>query len=212
MGGDRYWSHLVHDFARVEPGMRVLDVGCGPARVIEHLPEGVDYVGVDHNGLCIRQAERRFGSRGRFICTEASLIGELGGAFDAILAMGLLHHLEDREALAMLEGAGRLLSPSGKLITADVVDVPDATTSAAWLLARDRGDYVRDASGYGRLIGRCFDAVSSSVSRDLLRVPFTGAPFPLLLALAAAPVAARAPRRRSPAPVSAPRELAPLAG
>lgn len=182
MGGEGYWRRLVHEVARIEPGERVLDIGCGPAHVIEQLPDGASYTGLDNNDRCIRQARRRYGGAAAFVEADAATVGELTGEFDTVLAMGLLHHLCDRDARAMLAGAARLLAPGGRLVTADVVATRDSSPSAAWLLARDRGDHVREAAGYRALIEDSFEAVDSAVATDLLRVPLTGAPFPLLIA------------------------------
>jgi len=184
MGGHGYWERLVQDVVRIEPGERVLDLGCGPARVIDHLPSGVVYTGLDRNGRCVRQARRRYGDMASFIESDAAALHELTGEFDVIFAMGLLHHLSDPDACAMLSGAARLLVPGGRLMTADAVSTPQALPSAAWLLARDRGDYVRDVSGYRRLIAGSFKDIDLTLAMDLLRVPLTGAPFPLLIAMA----------------------------
>jgi len=184
MGGDRYWRHLVEDVAAVRPGMRILDVGCGPAGVTDHLPDVV-YVGVDHNARYIRQARLRCDPAYTFVHAEATEVGALDGQFDVVWAMGVLHHLSDRDARAMIEGARQRLAPGGMLLTADVVAVPEASRSARWMLERDRGDHVRPPAGYAALLGTAFEDVRLTVEHDLLRVPFTGAGYPLLVACAA---------------------------
>lgn len=183
MGGDRYWSHLVDAVAQIRPGERVLDVGCGPAGVLEHLPD-VEYVGVDHNARYVRHASAQFGSRHRFVHAEAKDLQQLDGEFDVVLAMGLLHHLSDPEALSMLNAASDLLADDGRMVTADVVAAP-TSVSASWLRARDRGAYVRDADGYRALLGRPFEDVAGEIDGDLLHVPLTGSTFPLFVAVAA---------------------------
>lgn len=208
MGGDRYWRSLVHEVAQIKPGMRVLDVGCGPARVIKQLPAGVEYVGVDHNVRCIAQAQRRFAPPARFVVAEAASVGRLGERFDVVFAMGILHHLCDLDCRAMLDGVARLLAPQGRLVTADVVEIPDASPSASWLLSRDRGDHVRDERGYGSLLNRSFAAVESALVTDLLRVPLTGAPYPLLVTTASVPIRTASPQLAPSAVIVPERELA----
>ena len=50
---------------RPRVGDRLLDIGCGPADILEALPE-VDYHGFDLSPQYIESARVRFGTRGRF--------------------------------------------------------------------------------------------------------------------------------------------------
>lgn len=58
----------VNEHIQPEKGSRVLDIGCGPADILEYLPENIEYVGIDMSGEYIEAARKRFGRRGRFIC------------------------------------------------------------------------------------------------------------------------------------------------
>ena len=46
IGGKRKRSILVEKYIRPEKGMKILDCGCGPAKIVEFLPD-VDYLGID---------------------------------------------------------------------------------------------------------------------------------------------------------------------
>ena len=101
---------LVREYIEPEPGMRVLDIGCGTGGILAHLPR-VEYVGFDLNARYIAEAIARYGSQGRFLCADVNAAPqESEGSFDRILAIALLHHLDDGEAVALMALARRLLS------------------------------------------------------------------------------------------------------
>src|SRR5579863_2236859 len=83
----------VDEIVRPEPGMKMLDVGCGPATILSHLPS-VDYTGIDLNEKHIVFAREKYGARGRFIVGNAAdNLGQDEKQFDLVNASGLLHHL-----------------------------------------------------------------------------------------------------------------------
>ena len=90
-----------------------------------------------------------------------------------MLALGIVHHLDDREALQLFQIAEKALKPGGKLITLDGVWTGRQSAAARALLARDRGEFVRSEEGYVRIASRVFDNVKASIRHDLLRIPYT---------------------------------------
>src|SRR4051812_34076661 len=60
----RQW--ILSEAWRVKPGMRIVDIGCGPGDIIDSLPE-VQYIGLDVSEDYIRDAKRRYGTRGTFV-------------------------------------------------------------------------------------------------------------------------------------------------
>ncbi len=164
---------FVRDHLRPAPGDRVLDLGCGPADLLAHLP-GCDYVGVDLDPKYVAAARARYGDRAVFRCEPAEAVAELEpGAFDLVVASGLLHHLTDEQALAALDVARRALRPGGRFVSLDGCFVPGQSRVARWFLRRDRGQFVRDLPGYLRLARAVFPAVEPAVRHDLLRIPYT---------------------------------------
>ena len=153
-------------------GMKILDVGCGPADILAYLPEVV-YHGFDISDAYIAQATKRFGSRGQFHCrqlqaTDLSTLPQ----FDLILALGLLHHLDDPDALGVLRLGHEALSPGGRMLTIDPCLDPTQNVVARFLVRNDRGQNVRRKEGYQELA----DAVYASTHVDVRHqswIPYT---------------------------------------
>lgn len=178
----RVWSRLVdgkdrgrfaREHVRARAGQRVLDIGCGPADILKHLPR-VHYTGFDANPEYIAAATRDYGDRGRFHCqrvSEESLAANAG--YDIVLALGVLHHLDDGEAEQLFHLAHTALVPGGRLVTIDGVFVSGQNPIARVIISRDRGQHVRDQPGYLRLAETTFSKITPRVRTDLLNIPYT---------------------------------------
>jgi len=115
LGAERGRAHFVASFVRPQPGDRVLDVGCGTARILDHLPAGAQYWGYDISEPYIDAARERYGARGKFFCRPLDE-RELAGLpkFDIVLATGVLHHLDDAAASGFLRLARSALADGGR--------------------------------------------------------------------------------------------------
>jgi SAM-dependent methyltransferase len=166
---------VVQDILRPFPGCRILDIGCGPADILEDLPEDVGaYHGFDMNPLYVEAARRRWGDRGRFECRRVDDDAPLEPAsYDIVVATGILHHLDDADAARLFAVAHRALRTGGWLVTYDNVYIENQNPLARWLIDRDRGQAVRTRAGYEALARPVFPRVESSVLHDTLRVPYT---------------------------------------
>lgn len=94
-------------------GDRVLDVGCGPADILEYLPQGIDYTGFDISERYIAAAKRRYGERGKFSIMPVSQAVGQDAVYDSVIAIGVLHHLTDDDADALFALAANVLRPGG---------------------------------------------------------------------------------------------------
>lgn len=173
LGATRARRCLVEDHLRPVPGERLLDLGCGPGDILELLP-GVDYVGVDASSQYVEAARRRFGARATFIhadLRDAQI--DPGERFDAVIAIGVLHHLDDRAASEVTGLAATALAPSGRLVTLDPGIEPRQGRLARWLVERDRGRNVRTPEAYAALARGHFASIEPAVRHHLARVPYT---------------------------------------
>jgi ubiquinone/menaquinone biosynthesis C-methylase UbiE len=173
VGSESVRRELVDRYVRPRPGLRVLDIGCGPGDLITYLP-GAEYTGTDLSASYIESARRRFGDRGRYFQGRVSDLNpdELG-SFDVVIAKSLLHHIDEDEALHLFESASRVLSPGGRLVTLDAAYTPDMSRGARFVVSRDRGQSILTPEGYEKLARRAFDEVEVAVHHDLLRIPYT---------------------------------------
>lgn len=172
MGARNIRAKFVKDFIKPIEGCSILDIGCGTADILENLPN-VNYFGFDISKKYIQQAQVRFGKRGRFYCQELNQSDvEKLPRFDIVLALGLLHHLDDRPATLVLRLAHQALKPSGRLVTFDPCLDNGQNPIARFLVKHDRGQNVRSRQGYMLLAEQVFESPRVEV-RHRTWVPYT---------------------------------------
>ena len=155
------------------PGCKILDIGCGPASILNHLND-VQYSGIDISDKYIKTAQQTFGSKGTFYCASVDDFPTFSDTkFDRILLIGVLHHLTDAQISNMFPSIIKLLAPGGKIISFDGVFTTRQNPVARLLLIMDRGKNVRYEEGYLKLL-QPFVAISKTLIRkDLLRFPYS---------------------------------------
>jgi ubiquinone/menaquinone biosynthesis C-methylase UbiE len=129
----------VRPWARLAPGARLLDVGCGGGHLVRHIADerpDLALVGLDLSSGQLRRARDRLAAsraRAGFVMGSATTLPFADGAFDAVTSMGSLKHWPDR-ALGLSECA-RVLRPGGALVIGDF-DPESTQTSLEDLLRR----------------------------------------------------------------------------
>jgi ubiquinone/menaquinone biosynthesis C-methylase UbiE len=172
LGVDQATARYVNEVLRPEPGIRMLDVGCGPANILSYLPS-VEYTGIDLNKKHIAFARQKYGDRGQFLVGNAAdNLTQDERKFDLINVSALLHHLADNEAVSLFSTLKRLLQPSGRIVTIDNVWLPTQRFAVKFVNKLDSGMNIRTPEGYLKLLsGLGFD-VQTRVFNDLLRIPY----------------------------------------
>jgi cyclopropane fatty-acyl-phospholipid synthase-like methyltransferase len=172
VGAEEQRAIFVRDHLRPTDGARILDIGCGTCAILSHLPSSVEYIGVDSSPSYIEAARNRYGNRGRFECAVVSEdVAAEFGRFDIVVALGLIHHLDDSRADELFAVARKLLIPPGRFVSLDACYVDGQSPIARWLMSWDRGQNVRDVAGYQSLARARFSNVKATVRHNLLRVP-----------------------------------------
>lgn len=172
MGADRARRELVMQYIRPVVGMRLLDIGCGTARILDYLPP-LTYHGFDLSQEYIDEAMMRYSERGVFRCAMvegATLQDE--PSYDLVLAIGVLHHLDDEAAVQLLGLAKSALKDSGRLVTIDPCLDNNQNPIARFFVSKDRGQNVRSAAQYRELGGNVFEQVTGEVKHRTW-IPYT---------------------------------------
>jgi SAM-dependent methyltransferase len=174
IGGMKVRKFWIEKYVRPWEGARLLDIGCGPADILEFLPN-VQYVGFDMNPRYISAAQKRWGFRGTFVHQSVESISSMDTFvnFDLVTAFGVLHHLDDQQALGLISLAYRVLKSGGKFITLDGCFRDSISTMARFLLKHDRGRFIRRESEYLELVYKKFDCLKVSYDIGPLRVPYS---------------------------------------
>lgn len=173
MGAQAIRRDLVDHFIRPAPGSRVLDIGCGTAEILPFLPEGVEYWGYDISQAYISAARKRFGERGHFTCglLDRAELARLP-KFEAVIAVGVLHHMDDPVAAELFALARQALGEGGRVITIDPCLSPGQNPVARWLILHDRGQNVRTQAGYRDLPAKSFARIDGTL-RHRIWIPYT---------------------------------------
>jgi SAM-dependent methyltransferase len=95
------------------PGRRTLDLGCGPGTFAD-LFAGEDYVGVDPRPAHVEYARRA--RPGVFLAGDLRRLELPDDRFDQAFSCGLVEHLGDGPARAMVAEARRVLAPGARLL------------------------------------------------------------------------------------------------
>jgi SAM-dependent methyltransferase len=164
----------IADYLTLRPGIRVIDIGCGPGYILRHLPEHIEYIGFDIDEAYIAYARKCFGHLGTFQCRQfdAAAAKELAGA-DVVMMNGVLHHICDEDLKTTLIDIRNVLASGGVLFTLDGCYREGQSLIAKWLLDNDRGRFVRDRSGYDNVLRGAFGRVDLAIRDDYSRVPYT---------------------------------------
>jgi SAM-dependent methyltransferase len=103
---------------KLEPWMRVLDVGCGAGSALRLLDQRVGFevtpVGLDFSAAVLRRA-RGGGGEGQpdFVQGAATALPFREGAFDLVISGYVAKHLDDGEAQRFFDEVRRVLAPGG---------------------------------------------------------------------------------------------------
>jgi SAM-dependent methyltransferase len=171
LGAERLRRICLEQYLRLQPGDRVLDLGCGPGYILDYMPD-VEYVGFDTEPSYIEYAKKNYGNRGQFYCEifRKEHVAKLG-KFDAVMLFGVIHHLDDATASDLLSLLSASLKDTGRLVSVDPCFAPDQSRIARFVAESDRGRFVRTPARYQELVSPHFAHVEAHVLHNVCRIP-----------------------------------------
>jgi ubiquinone/menaquinone biosynthesis C-methylase UbiE len=122
---ERRFKRRLLEQARLRPGLRILDVGCGTgtlAVMAKQTEPGAALTGLDCDGMALALAQRKIRVAGVAVVLHRGLAEQLpypDGSFDRVLSTLLFHHLTAEGKRRALAEIARVLCPGGELHLAD---------------------------------------------------------------------------------------------
>lgn len=151
---------LVAEIVQPAPRDLVLDIGCGTGDWLKYLGD-VRYFGFDTNREYISAATRKLPQATFACCGIADVHSLRWPKFDIVIAMGVLHHLEDNEARELFMLAYSKLKPGGRFVSHDPCYDPRQSTAARAVVRFDRGKNVRTREELVGLAETVFSALNA---------------------------------------------------
>ena len=109
---------------------------------------------------------RRLRPRHRFECHDGTAWAGDGEPFDLTLVNGVLHHLDDATARALLRAALSHTKQGGSLVVIEDAEVANAGLLAGLVHALDHGHFIRSPETWARLVGEFFRVEESETYRS----------------------------------------------
>jgi len=129
--GDPWEQFLERLEAELEPGARVLDLGCGNGVKTKRLARTFDVTGVDVSGEQLRLA-RAEAPAATFVQADFAELDHAGESFDAVTAFYSFVHVPRDEHARLFAGIRRWLKPGG-LFLASLSHVGGPDRLETWL-------------------------------------------------------------------------------
>jgi len=177
--GTKYAKMFFDDYVKPQSGHRILEIGCGTGLIYKYLrrfrPDcECAYVGFDMSETYVQFARKRYGLGAEFHCQRVTPEGLLDfGKFDTVISAGVVHHLNDDEALGLFTTAKSALKDGGQFIALEPCYSDPQSSFVRWLLDNDRGEYVRWEPEYASLAANVFPRVTTEIREDMWFIPFT---------------------------------------
>jgi len=120
MGGESAHRQLIGQ-AQIQPGQRILEIGCGTGSLtilVKTLHPAVEVVGLDPDQKALARARRKVERQGVSLQLDRGFSDKLpypDRSYDRVLSAFMFHHLNSDEKKNTLDEIRRVLKPGGSL-------------------------------------------------------------------------------------------------
>ena len=173
LGSHRARDIIVSQYITPKSSDKVLDIGCGTAEILNHLPDNIQYTGFDLSKKYIISAQNKHKSNAIFYAkplTETTL--NHNNCFDIVIAIGLVHHLDDHEVIDLFKIAKQALNKSGIFFSVDPCYITGQSLISKLFVNLDRGKNIRKHDDYKQLAEQVFNNATVYHRNDLLFIPY----------------------------------------
>jgi ubiquinone/menaquinone biosynthesis C-methylase UbiE len=123
LGREKKFRQTALELVSIEPGMNILDVGCGTGSLSvgakQNLGNNGRVVGIDPSSIMIELARQKAEKAGVEVDFQVGVIENLefnDDQFDLVLSSLMMHHLTDELKESGLQEVHRVLKPGGTLL------------------------------------------------------------------------------------------------
>jgi len=171
MSGTSFRKKIIKKYI-TKHNAKVLDIGCGPAEILDTLPK-IKYYGFDINPIYINSAKKKYEDKGKFFCKKfTNKNTKYLPKFDHVLLLGVLHHLSDKEINTLMPNIKKVLKRKGNIITLDNIFIHKQNFIAKFLIQMDKGENVRSRKGYLNILKNHFKKINSKIYHQKF-IPYT---------------------------------------
>jgi SAM-dependent methyltransferase len=175
MGLQDKYRMYVEAFIKPFPGIKILDIGCGTATILKFLPIDIDYTGYDINSEYIKYAKKKYGHMAKFYNQRVNdMTFSNSDKFDVVMADGLMHHLDDVEAINLFQIGYQQLQNKGFMLTIDPAFIHGQKSIDRLITSMDRGQHVKYPEGYKNLAQSIFTKIEAHVVKGIGFFSLTG--------------------------------------
>lgn len=174
-GAEKWKRRIIREYVKPFSGARILDIGCGTGAILKHIDKNLNtnYVGCDLNAGYIKHAKEKFKDRGKYYCCNANNLPDKESDFDFILCIAILHHLDDRTSLQLVDTVKNKLKPEGLFLIAEPVWTDNQSQFEKYLMKKDRGKNIKTENEYLLLVDGKFSVVKSMIISDSHYIPWS---------------------------------------